>query len=46
MEGYRYIHHYFPDAQDFGGIVAGAVQAGYIKTEQIGNSWVLSYVGP
>lgn len=46
MEAYRYAHHYFPDIQDFTGIVQGAISAGYIKSEAVGNSWLVSYCGP
>lgn len=35
-EAYRFIHAFFPDLQDYEGIVAGLIRSGYIRQEQHG----------
>lgn len=43
-EAYRIVHHMFPNAKDFEGIVAGLIRAGYIQMAQEGTSIVLRVV--
>ena len=42
MEAYRYIHAYFPDMQDFEGVLNGAIRAGYLEVIQKGTEVYLS----
>lgn len=43
MAAYRKFHSHFPDARDFEGIMAGALQAGMVRKEQRGaEMWVVS----
>lgn len=43
MTAYRKFHSHFPDARDFEGIIAGALQAGMLRKEQRGaEMWVIS----
>lgn len=37
-DAYRYIHAHFPQARDFADMVAGCVEAGYVKQEKIGGT--------
>jgi hypothetical protein len=41
QEAYRFIHAYFPDAQDYEGIVSGLLRAGYIRLEGTGDNYIL-----
>lgn len=45
-EAYRYIHAYFPSMRDFTDIVAGCVNAGFIRMEQRGNTMMLVSLQP
>ena len=42
-EAYRQVHMYFPDANDFEGIVAGAIRAGFLTLESRGDGMFLVY---
>lgn len=46
-EAYRYVHSYFPKAQDFEGVMTGAVRAGLLTLRQKGSDmWVYPESGP
>ena len=40
-EVYRFLHGHFPAEKDMEGVVAGAIKAGLLGLEQIGEHWVL-----
>lgn len=42
---YRFIHSYFPNLNDFEGIVGGLVRAGYVQLFQKGSEFWLKYSG-
>ena len=42
-EAYRYVHTYFPNVNDFEGIVSGAIRAGYVQMIPAPNGYVLKY---
>lgn len=41
---YQEVHLNFPQLRDFEGIIAGAIQAGYIQKLQQGTSWVFKWI--
>lgn len=40
-EAYRVIHASFPDFRDFEGILSGCLRAGYVRMDQVGNSFYI-----
>lgn len=40
-EAYRFIHAYFPDLQDYEGVINGLIRAGYLKNVQKGGTLML-----
>lgn len=41
QEAYRVVHKYFPKQQDFEGVIAGAIKAGYLILKQEGSKMML-----
>ena len=44
QEAYRMIHSHFPDFKEFESILSGVIRAGYVKLEQKGVDFWLTFV--